>query len=214
MTQAIEILQREFSRPLPGKRAQKRMSPSVHFTSSRVPSSQLAKESSVFILLFKGDGHWYIPLIKRPSYKGAHSGQISLPGGKKEPEDIDLLHTAYRETEEEIGIEKDKITHLGTLTKLYIPNSNFNVLPQVGILNATPVFKPDSREVEELIHLPLTQLFENSHIHRFTKTINKIEVSAPFYKVDEHQIWGATAMILSEFSALVESSGLLSLNPI
>ena len=74
----------------------------------------------------------YIPFIQRPQYNGAHSGQISLPGGKSEPHDIDILTTALRETQEEIGIPSYEINVLGNLSPIYIPNSNFNVLPFVS----------------------------------------------------------------------------------
>lgn len=199
-----EILKDIFSRSLPGERAQKLMSPSSRFTGSVQPDPNSAKESSVFILLYQENNEWYIPLIKRTVYNGAHSGQVSLPGGKRERQDNDILQTAYRETVEEIGISSKAITYVGTLTTLYIPNSNFNVIPQVGILNSTPTFSRNSREVEQIINLPLACLLDKSNIKHFERKINGINISAPYYHYDEYIIWGATAMILSEFKEIVK----------
>ncbi len=205
MLVTVEILKNLFTRPLPGVKAQKLMSPSNRFTGNTQPDPGLAKESSVFILLFQENGEWYIPLIKRTEYNGAHSGQVSLPGGKREQQDKDILQTAYRETEEEIGISSDVITYIGTLTTLYIPNSNFNVIPHVGVLNSTPTFNRNPREVEEIINLPFSTLLNKSKIKCFEREINNININAPYYCCNEHIIWGATAMILSEFAEAIKN---------
>jgi len=207
-----EILKDIFSKPLPGERAQKLMSPSSRFTGNAEPNPELAKESSVFILLFEENGEWFIPLIKRPVYNGAHSGQISLPGGKRDEEDRDILQTAFRETEEEIGIAPGLITHVGTLTRLFIPNSNFIVTPQVGLINSTPTFKREPEEVEEIIKLPFTSLFDKAMIKTFERNINNHTINAPYYCCGEHVIWGATAMILSEFAEVIKESTLLKIS--
>ncbi len=204
-----EILKDIFSRPLPGERAQKLMSPSNRFTGSIQPNPDSAKESSVFILLFEEKGEWFIPLIKRPVYNGVHSGQISMPGGKRDEEDRDILQTAFRETEEEIGITADLITHVGTLTKLFIPNSNFLVTPQVGLIKSTPIFQREPEEVEEIIKLPFASLFDKSMIKSFERKINNHPINAPYYCCDEYVVWGATAMILSEFAEVIKESTLL-----
>ncbi len=206
-----EILKDIFTRPLPGVEAQKLMSPSSRFTGSVQPDPNLAKESSVFILLFQENGEWYIPLIKRTEYNGAHSGQISLPGGKREQQDKDILQTAYRETEEEIGISSDMITYIGTLTTLFIPNSNFNVIPHVGILKSTPTFQREPEEVEEIIKLPFLSLFNKAMIKSFERKINNHTINAPYYCCNEHIVWGATAMILSEFAEVIKESTLLKI---
>ncbi len=208
----IERLRKLFTKPLPGIKAQQLMSPSNRYTvnNSLVPGE--ARESSVFILLFQDEGEWHIPLIKRPVYNGAHSGQVSLPGGKKESNDKNLLQTAYRETEEEIGIAPDLIDYAGTLTTLYIPNSNFNVTPQVGLISSNPVFKKDPQEVEEIIKLPFSALFDRSAVRYFERNVNSHTISAPYYCCDEHIIWGATAMMLSEFAEVIRESSLLKIS--
>jgi len=205
----VEILRELFQNPLPGKDSHRLMAPSRIFTGEKYPDPRFAKDSSVFIILFKKDGQIYIPLIKRTEYVGAHSGQISLPGGKYEPTDKSLLDTAYRETEEEIGISREMITYTGTLTTLYIPNSNFNVVPHVGVLNGEPIFTPNKREVERIITLPLRILTDNSSIKRFERTVHGKVISAPYYSYKDNRIWGATAMILSEFAEMIKHSSLI-----
>lgn len=205
MKKEIEILKQALTRPLPGVDAQRRMSPSVRFTGNKQFDRGRARLSSVLILLYQKDGEWHIPLIQRPKYDGAHSGQVSFPGGKQEQGDASYLDTALRETEEEIGISRDGLMFISQLSSLYIPNSNFVVYPQVCITDNKPVFNPDLREVETVIEVPVRQLLSPDTIHRFIRSINGVIVDAPFYKVDNYVIWGATAMILSEFLSLVGS---------
>ncbi len=206
-----KILKDIFSEPLPGAEAQQLMSPSNRYTGKNIPESEPPKESSVFILLFQENGEWFIPLIKRTEYDGAHSGQVSLPGGKRDRQDKSILQTAFRETDEEIGVTPDLITYVGTLTTLFIPNSNFNVTPQVGLINPTPTFKRDPQEVEEIIKLPFLTLFDKSMIKYFERNVNNHTINAPYYCCDERIIWGATAMMLSEFAEIIRKSNLLKI---
>ena len=210
MPATVEILNNLFSKPLPGVKAQELMSASKRFTGVKKPDPEKARDSSVFILLFRNNKKWYFPLIKRTEYNGAHSGQISLPGGKYEPTDGDLIHTAYRETFEEIGIQPHVITYIGTLTPLYIPNSNFNVTPHVGLISSTPQFRRNKREVDEIITLPVNVLLDKSGIKHFTREINNTVITAPYYPFRNHKIWGATAMILSEFAEIIRNSPLFT----
>jgi len=209
MQDTIKILKKLFREPLPGLSSQRLMSPSRIFTGDKYPDPKEAKDSSVFILLFQKNEELFIPLIKRTEYNGAHSGQISLPGGKYEHSDITLLETAFRETQEEIGISREKITYAGTLTTLYIPNSNFNVVPHVGVLTGEPDFRPNTREVERMITLPLNVLVDKSYVKHFERTVKGKTIQAPYYSFEENRIWGATAMILSEFAEMIKRSSLV-----
>ena len=210
MPATVEILKNLFSKPLPGVKAQELMSASRRFTGVKKPDPETARDSSVFILLFQKNKKWNFPLIKRSEYNGVHSGQISLPGGKYEPADRDLIQTAYRETKEEIGIPPDKIIYIGTLTTLYIPNSNFNVTPHVGLITSPPRFLRNEREVEEIITVPVNVLLDTSGIRYFTREINNTVITAPYYPYQNHKIWGATAMILSEFAEVIRNSPLFT----
>ena len=208
MQETLEILKELFAKPLPGKESQRLMSPTRIFTGDKYPDPRQARDSSVFIILFQKEGQLYFPLIKRAEYAGPHSGQISLPGGKYELNDGNILETAYRETEEEIGISREDITYAGTLTTLYIPNSNFNVIPHVGVLSGEPDFRLNTREVEKLITLPLKVLVDSSYVRHFDRTVNGKTISAPYYAYEDNRIWGATAMILSEFAEMIKHSAL------
>lgn len=211
MTRQTQILIEAFQRPLPGEKAQRIMSPSVRFTGKVAPQPDKARESSVLIVLYLKDGVWHIPLMKRSVYKGAHSGQVSFPGGKTEDGDASYFATAIREAEEEIGISGNDVAYIGELTSLYIPNSNFVVYPQVGVLPYEPKFKPDPREVDTLIEVPLAELTKPGNIRSFSRKINDILIEAPFFAYHNFEIWGATAMILNEFLQVLKIN---ELNPL
>jgi 8-oxo-dGTP pyrophosphatase MutT (NUDIX family) len=162
------------------------------------------RQSSVLILFYEKNGTTYLPLIKRHEYEGAHSGQISLPGGKVEPTDVDEFETALRETEEEIGINRKDIHLLGKLSPVYIAPSRFWVQVILGYHRNTPSFLPDAHEVASIIEFPLHQLKDKTSIEE-RKVIRTPEFSmnAPGYAYKEHFIWGATAMMLTELNFLL-----------
>ena len=157
------------------------------------------KEAAVAMLFYPKNQETHLVLIVRNSYKGVHSAQIAFPGGKFEPEDIDFKTTALRETEEEIGISRNKIEIIRAFTSLYIPPSNFMVYPFLGICKEEIQFAPDPVEVAAVIELPLA-VFRNDSIltieNLTTSYAHQIEV--PAFKIQDHIVWGATAMMLSE----------------
>lgn len=210
MKKEIELLTRALTKPLPGFKAQKLMSPSVRHTGKIKYDHTKARTSSVLILLYKKNNEWYIPLIQRTQYDGAHSGQVSFPGGKYEEEDRTLLNTALREAQEEIGIQPSDVEFITQLSSLYIPNSNFLVYPQVCVTMHQPDFVPDLREVDSIIEVPVVKLLLPSTVQFFKREINGIHVDAPFYKIDDYIVWGATAMMLSEFLSLIKTSELFT----
>ncbi len=195
----IDLIKTALEGALPGSEGQMLMAPSSRFTGNKPPQKSAARESSVLILLFPIDNVWHFPLIRRTEYNGVHSGQISLPGGKCEKEDANYWGTATRETYEEIGVDPESIRPLGALSPLYIPNSNFYVFPQVGWLPQMPILKAEPAEVDAIIEMPVARLVESTSPREFKKDINGISLTAPYYEVDGHKVWGATAMILSEF---------------
>jgi 8-oxo-dGTP pyrophosphatase MutT (NUDIX family) len=201
----IRHLKKQLEAPLPGRTAQEQMAPRPIDESRFRENPHLpAKPGGVMILLFERDGDWWIPLMKRPEYNGHHSGQVSFPGGKMEPEDIDLTETALRETKEEIGIDKEEIDLLGSLTELFIVASNFKVLPTVGVLNKLPQYRPDHYEVESILELSISQLKDEQIRGVETMHFGQYTIHSPYYEVEGHRIWGATAMILSELSYLMD----------
>lgn len=204
----LESLQKRLGKPLPGPDAQMKMASRSRLQWLREGMDATgARESGVLILLYPDMGSVFIVLILRPDYDGVHSGQVGLPGGKMETGDATLVETALRESHEELGISSQHIQILGTLTQLYIPPSNFLVLPVVGYIQQKPDFHPDRIEVKKIIELDIVQLLDNRC--RITKEIEVSGhiLSVPCYVIDGEVIWGATAMILSEFAEIVSGIG-------
>jgi 8-oxo-dGTP pyrophosphatase MutT (NUDIX family) len=157
-------------------------------------------------LFYPKEGETHLVLIVRNSYKGVHSSQIAFPGGKYEEGDVDFEQTALRETYEEIGVMSDKIHVLKAFTHLYIPPSNFMVYPFLGICMDEITFYPDSNEVADIIELPLTTfLSESIVVNAKIDTSYAESIEVPVFKIDEHIVWGATAMMLSELKIVLNS---------
>jgi 8-oxo-dGTP pyrophosphatase MutT (NUDIX family) len=202
----LSDLRRRLQGVLPGYDAHERMMPVTRKTIYRdvmIPDD--AKKSAVLILLYPTADGLHFPLIERTEYPGVHSKQIGLPGGSWEEEDADYIATALRETEEEIGVNRHQIEVIGQLSALYIPPSNFWVQPVLGFVASAPSFIPDPSEVASIIETPLAVLADPA-----TASESKIQHSSgayltvPSYIIQGHVVWGATAMMLSELSRLME----------
>jgi 8-oxo-dGTP pyrophosphatase MutT (NUDIX family) len=200
-------LKAQLAMPLPGAKAQYLMSPLGRVNSNLPDVESLnPRRSSVLILIYPKSADFSVVFIKRTEYNGVHSGQISFPGGKFEPSDLSEAYTAIREAKEEIGVDDAKIQILGSLSKLYIPPSNFLVSPFVGFIDEVPAFKPDTREVASIIEANIPSLlnaFTEIKYHSIP-TSQDMMISAPCIEVCGHRVWGATAMISSEFVELVK----------
>jgi 8-oxo-dGTP pyrophosphatase MutT (NUDIX family) len=163
------------------------------------------KIAAVMMLFYPKDGITHLVLIVRNSYEGVHSSQIAFPGGKYESEDANFEETALRETHEEIGIHPEKIEILKAFTKLYIPPSNFMVYPFLGICKEEIVFNPNPEEVSGIIELPLSTFLSDAIIIKSKiKTSYANAIDVPAFKIEEHIVWGATAMILSELKVVLK----------
>ncbi|MFC0876539.1 NUDIX hydrolase [Saccharicrinis sp. FJH2] len=186
---------------LPGQEAQLKMVPPSG-RSNRFQPMDYPVMSGVLLLLFKKNGNWNTVFIKRTDYDGVHSGQISLPGGKKEKEDADLSVTALRETFEEVGVNPTDVRILGKLTTVQIPVSGFVVEPYVGFIGYEPVFIPDPGEVKEVITADLGLFTDPGKKDVFTFVKGTFSIEAPFYDLHGEKLWGATAMMISEFEEI------------
>ena len=138
-------------------------------------------------------------LTRRHERLTKHAGQISFPGGRQD-EGESLLKTAVRETTEEIGVREKDIEILGELNSIYIPPSDFTVSPFVGWHDDRPVFVRSQREVEEIIEVPLRCLLDpETLVEGEVTTPEGKKLRVPCYLFGQHQVWGATALILGEF---------------
>jgi 8-oxo-dGTP pyrophosphatase MutT (NUDIX family) len=157
------------------------------------------KAGSVLILLYEDNGRILFPLIKRTEYNGAHSGQVSLPGGKAEAGE-DSIQTALREAQEEIGVDPVSVNVIGRLSDFFVIPSNFIVTPVVASVNGTPTFKPDPHEVERIILGDVDSLIKDDAIRtREILASGTFRMNAPHFEIEKEVVWGATAMMLNEF---------------
>ncbi|MBI5958287.1 MAG: CoA pyrophosphatase [Chloroflexi bacterium] len=159
--------------------------------------SSTTRQASVMILLFPTEAGLTLVLNRRSTNPhDVHSGQISLPGGAQEPGET-AIETALRETYEEVGVDLP-IQIIGKLSCLYIPPSDFEVQPVVGYLTARPIWQPDPIEVAEVIECPLAWLLDEKLKVIEEWDWNGSKMNVPWYNVQGHKVWGATAIILSE----------------
>ncbi|MFE3866739.1 NUDIX hydrolase [Flavobacterium sp. LS2P90] len=164
------------------------------------------KIAAVMMLFYPKNGITHLVLIVRNSYKGVHSAQIAFPGGKYETQDEIFENTALRETHEEVGIHPNSMEIIKTFTPMYIPPSDFMVHPFLAISKEEIVFIPDPKEVANIIELPLT-VFLSDAIVTDTKlsTSYANDINVPAFKIEEHIVWGATAMMLSELKDVLKN---------
>ena len=192
---------------LPGEIAHLPLSPSGRGRSSEaLKKADKVRESAVAVILFEKSNELHCTLIQRPNYEGTHSGQISFPGGKKEPSDNDLLITSMREAFEEIGVELKEKHLLGSLTSVYIPVSNFSVAPYVFYYPKVPSYIKDNFEVAEIVEININDLLHESVIKHTNIPISNGNMlnNIPYFDLENKIIWGSTALILNELRAIIK----------
>jgi 8-oxo-dGTP pyrophosphatase MutT (NUDIX family) len=204
MSVFIERLKRRLVGDLPGEEAQFRMAPVARPRMDEALSAAVQqRQSAVLLYLFPQHGDWRIVLMRRSSRGGAHSGQVSIPGGRLEPGE-DHRQAALREFREETGIRVSSGQLLGNLSELYIAPSNFLVKPFVAYASDRPRFDPDPGEVDELIELSIADLMSDFTVKRGRAQLSSgTWAETPYFDVEGHMVWGATAMILSEFKEVL-----------
>ncbi|NIJ53225.1 NUDIX hydrolase [Dyadobacter arcticus] len=199
-----EHIAKKLKFPLPGESAHRVMQAATRLRLTFKPNARTRK-SAVLILFYPHNEDIYFPLILRPAYDGVHSGQVAFPGGRYELSDKDLIRTALREAQEEIGLRLNDVRILGVLTELFIPASNFYVLPVIASMPYRPDFYPDPREVEDIFEIKLEEISDVDIIGSSDIQVRGEQVHAPHYMVQGYKIWGATAMMISELLTVLNA---------
>ncbi|MFQ5571096.1 MAG: NUDIX hydrolase [Rhodothermales bacterium] len=198
----IDLLRQHLAGPLPGIEAQLSMAPRYRRDPSMASiEGKPCREAGVLALFFPLDDVPALLLTVRRADLKEHAGQVSFPGGRREPHET-LREAALREAHEEVGVAPDTVEVLGTLTPLYIPPTNFCVHPFVGMVPATPTLHPQDDEVETLLRVPLSHLLDPRIRRREPWMLRGRKVEVPYLDVEGHKVWGATAMMLAELLAL------------
>lgn len=196
-------LEARLKKPKPGLRVQLEMAPDPRPGQKTYQEVQeTCLHAGVLLLLYPIEEEIQILLTRRTDSVLHHRAQISFPGGQQEPGE-DLHVTALRETREELGIETGDFLQLGNLTPLYIPPSNYCIYPLVAASGSRPPYDPSPEEVAEVIEVPLAYLLDKNNRSEQVWRRRGQDVKVPFYTFKHHKIWGATAMVLAEFLAVV-----------
>lgn len=199
-TADLEHVKEQLSKEKPGKSSHMKVASidPERFSKYYEPSSD-AHHAAVLLLIVPKSDNWEVIFMKRAKHKDdKHSGQISFPGGRKELSDQTLLDCALRETEEELGINKTAITILGELSPLYVFASNHMVYTYVGVTDETTEIVPNEEVAEVLfgsIDDMVAEGISNTSIDTHGTTLRNV----PYYNLNGHVLWGATAMIFTEF---------------
>ena len=162
-----------------------------------VPWESEARQSAVMVLLYPRRGVVHFVLTKRPDSMTRHPGQISLPGGVREPGDTSLWGTALRETVEEIGLRPGRLIALGRLEPYHLRVSEYVIHPFVGWNPICPSFRVQRSEVDELIEVPIDRLLDPAAVLEETWQLRGRQWLVTFYRFGERDVWGATAHILA-----------------
>lgn len=206
MNTIINQLRDALAKPLPGLEAQLRMAPRPRTGWDPLKFPDDARAAAALLLVYPHDHTVHIALTVRGSQMRNHTGQVSFPGGRVDDGES-VEQAALREANEEVGVDPGAIEVLGRLTPLHIPVSRYLLHPVIGCASMRPAFQRAEWEVARIIEAPVSLLHAPGTIKREirTRVVNgqSINVDVPFYDIDGEKVWGATAMVLAEFCALL-----------
>lgn len=174
------------------------------------PAGAAPVAAAVLVLIAPGaDGHAAVALTERADRGGHHSGEVSFPGGRAEPEDADRVATAFREASEEIGLDPDRdpVRVAATLEPFWIPVSNFQVTPVLALADRRPGLVPSEAEVARIVWAPVDAFVTGAPIETVERTIRGWPLRYGGYRIDGLHVWGATALILGRLGAWLGEPG-------
>jgi 8-oxo-dGTP pyrophosphatase MutT (NUDIX family) len=197
-------LRRRLAEPLPGLAAQLRMAPDPR---TWPDDGAVLRPAAALLLIYPHAGEWHVPLTVRGSGLRHHTGQVSLPGGRLDHPDESVEQAALREAQEEIGLAPNTVEIIGRLTPVPIAVSGHLLQPVVGITTQRPAFSIAAPEVERLIELSVARLIAPDAVgaeQRMRRMTPQVVQTVPYFDAAGVRIWGATAMVLAEFAALLD----------
>lgn len=163
----------------------------------------LGTPAAVLVPLYERQGRVEVLLTRRTRSLPSHAGQISFPGGKRDPEDRNLVETALREAHEEVGLAPSDVSPVGRLDDCPTFVTNFVITPVVGVIPPDYPFQPNASEIDTLIQLPLEAFLEPGVLRETESEFNGLKYTLHFYDVGGHTVWGATARILNQLLTLL-----------
>ena len=205
----IEQLTSRLGQPLPGRKAHRQWKSELAYGRQAGPASHNNRDAATLILLYQNKDCWHVPLTVRPAHLPDHGGQVSLPGGMVETGET-AETAALRELEEELRIPRDQVSVLGPLSPLFVFVSNFRIWPFVAVHHGVCLMRPNTQEVAQLLEIPLTHLADSEQKSYQQMSRDGVVFRATGMWHRDQFIWGATAMILGEFLALLQESDELS----
>jgi len=201
-------LRGRMAQPLPGLEAQLHMAPKPRVGWDPLKFPDGARDGAALLLVYPHDDTLQFPLTVRGTGLRNHTGQVSLPGGRVDQGES-YEDAALREAEEEIGVDPRAVQLLGRLTPLHIPVSGYILHPVIGFTSMRPAFQRAEWEVARIIEAPVSVLNDPRSRKREMRTRSvhgqTIEVDVPFYDIAGEKVWGATAMVLAEFCAILSA---------
>jgi 8-oxo-dGTP pyrophosphatase MutT (NUDIX family) len=201
-------LRGRMAQPLPGLEAQLHMAPNPRVGWDPLKFPDGARDGAALLLVYPHDDTLQFPLTVRGTGLRNHTGQVSLPGGRVDQGES-YEDAALREAEEEIGVDPRTVQLLGRLTPLHIPVSGYILHPVIGFTSMRPAFQRAEWEVARIIEAPVSVLNDPRSRKREMRTRSvqgqTIEVDVPFYDIGGEKVWGATAMVLAEFCAILSA---------